>query len=201
MRRRNLRSLKQPRDSNSCGQTCVAMLTGASYDDVIGCMGEASTDTSAIRRGLSRFGFKSEKRLTQFRGNEEHPTPAVGIVGARPCGADRRPVAKDHLSAQQRASEKHQCFRCRQFPDFGLETLESSHALPSAREEQNAVERSTCAYSANRRYVSGSNCHSPHFCGVPGYSAAWRPSAQFCGDGRAGGSLYQKRRLCGFVGK
>ncbi len=69
----NLRSLKQQRDSYSCGQACVAMLTGASYDDVIKYMGEAFTDTSAIRKGLRRFGFKSEKRLTQFRGNEEHP--------------------------------------------------------------------------------------------------------------------------------
>jgi hypothetical protein len=72
MRRAKLKSLKQQHDY-SCGQTCVAMLTGASYKAVIKFMGSASTDTSKIRRGLNRFKVKSATRLKQFRGNEQYP--------------------------------------------------------------------------------------------------------------------------------
>jgi hypothetical protein len=51
MRRGDLERLKQQHD-NSCGQTCVAMLSGAPYDDVIGYMGRSCTDTRKIRDGL-----------------------------------------------------------------------------------------------------------------------------------------------------
>jgi hypothetical protein len=72
VRRSHLKPLEQLHDY-SCGQTCVAMLTGACYYDVVMYMGYSSTDPLKIQKGLQKFGLKSAKRLTQFRGNKEYP--------------------------------------------------------------------------------------------------------------------------------
>ncbi len=71
MRRGNLKHLRQPSESNTCGQTCVAMLARVSYEKVISVMGRGRTNTRKVREGLRKFGLKSDK-LTQFRGNREY---------------------------------------------------------------------------------------------------------------------------------
>jgi hypothetical protein len=72
---RCLQRVTQPYDSDSCGQCCVAMLARVSLSEVINALGsDSSTNTSKIREGLKKFGFKSAKRLEQFRGNEQYPS-------------------------------------------------------------------------------------------------------------------------------
>jgi hypothetical protein len=71
-RKWELEELRQRHD-NSCGQTCVAMLSGTSYNRVIKQMGKSYTSTRAIHDGLKYFGVRSAKRLVQFRGNKKYP--------------------------------------------------------------------------------------------------------------------------------
>ena len=66
MRRRKLKHLFQDDADNTCGQTCVAMLTGRPRGDVIALMGKSYTTTLNVHNALRRFGFKTPSRLKRF---------------------------------------------------------------------------------------------------------------------------------------
>jgi hypothetical protein len=84
-----MKCIKQKHD-DSCGQTCIAMLTGAPYDDVIDSMGESYTSARDLHKALAKFGLKSPKRLVQFRGNKKYPNHRALNVYAILKLVDRR---------------------------------------------------------------------------------------------------------------
>lgn len=70
--------IKQPNGSSLCGQCVVAMLTGATLDDVLDCMGDGRTYPKKMRSSLGYFGSPVERRGV---GAEEGRGP-IGRTGA-----------------------------------------------------------------------------------------------------------------------
>ena len=60
-----MKLVRQPWGSNSCGQACVATLTGATCEHICAVMGtKGKTRTKIIRETLKKFGFKVGDRRT-----------------------------------------------------------------------------------------------------------------------------------------
>jgi hypothetical protein len=88
----------QPRDSNLCGQTCVAMVTGNTVEKICRMIGHShSTRTSELARVLEGFGFFCEDRLRRIRKGGRIPSNCLLKVTFKMRGGDgKRLIRKGH---------------------------------------------------------------------------------------------------------
>ena len=65
----SMRLLLQPKGSNLCGQTCVAMIAGISLEEAILAVGKRGlTTTKDIAQALRKLGFGCADRVTRYNG-------------------------------------------------------------------------------------------------------------------------------------
>lgn len=58
--------VRQPIDSNLCGQACVATVTGVDLEDAITAVGtRGKTNTAKLKKGLHRLGVRCDARRTR----------------------------------------------------------------------------------------------------------------------------------------
>lgn len=58
----------QPKGSNLCGQTCVAMIADISLDDAISSVGKRGlTNTKDIANALRKLGFECADKVTRYK--------------------------------------------------------------------------------------------------------------------------------------
>jgi hypothetical protein len=88
----------QPRNSNLCGQTCVAMVTEKTVEKICGMIGHShSTRTAELAQVLEWFGFPCENELRRIRKGGRIPSNCLLKVTFRMKGGDgRRPIRRSH---------------------------------------------------------------------------------------------------------
>lgn len=66
-------------NERTCGQTCIAMISGKTENDIVELIGHAKgTKTKEIISTLSKLGIKNSQKLIRFC--HKNPLPVYGIV-------------------------------------------------------------------------------------------------------------------------
>lgn len=70
--------LVQPENSSSCGQYCIAIITGEHIDNVVSVFGHAHTSrTKELVSALNHFGYATSTKLSRYA---NHGLPAECIL-------------------------------------------------------------------------------------------------------------------------